>query len=58
VIKGAQCPAVLIEVEFLSNETGESLLKSASFRQKAAVALVEAMLNFKKKMEASEKWSK
>lgn len=46
VLKWAPCPAVLVEVEFITNPGGAARLASSSFRQKVAEALAEAILEF------------
>jgi N-acetylmuramoyl-L-alanine amidase len=46
VIKNAPCPAALVECGFLSNPTEEELLNSASYRQKLAVGISNAVLGY------------
>jgi N-acetylmuramoyl-L-alanine amidase len=46
VLIGAQMPAVLAEVSFLSNTRDEKLLKSDSYRQKLAEALFAGVANY------------
>jgi N-acetylmuramoyl-L-alanine amidase len=43
VLRGARMPAVLIETGFLSNAQEERMLKSASYRQKVAEAVIEGL---------------
>jgi len=44
VIKNAECPAVLVEVEFVSNVPGEKNLRDASYRKRLADAIADAVL--------------
>ena len=44
VIKNAECPAVLVELEFVSNAAGERNLRESSYRKKLADAVAEAVL--------------
>lgn len=44
VIREARCPAVLVEVEFLSNPQGERDMSDANYRQRVAQALSDAVL--------------
>lgn len=46
VIREARCPAVLVEVEFLSNPQGERDMSDSSYRQRVAQALSEAILKY------------
>lgn len=46
VIRRTKCPAILAEIGFHTNPLEEALLKSASFRQKAAEGLAAAILNY------------
>lgn len=58
VLKGAQMPAVLVEVGFLTNKHEESRLKSASFREGIARAIAESILAYKKEYEESYGFSR
>ncbi len=51
VLLGASMPNVLTEVDFLSNRTVLQRLKRASYRQQVAVALFQAIKDFKIKHE-------
>jgi len=51
VLQGAQMPAILIEVAFLSNPTEESLLTSDDFHRRVANGIVEAVRQFKERYE-------
>lgn len=42
VLKGTRCPAVLVELEFVSNPAAERELAQASTRQRLATAIAEA----------------
>ena len=49
VLRGAQSPAVLVEMDFLSNRTRERKLRRTAYRAAIAKALHEAVLTFLKK---------
>lgn len=51
VLIGASMPNVLVEVGFLSNNTEERNLRKASYRQKVAESVYEAILKFKTSRE-------
>jgi N-acetylmuramoyl-L-alanine amidase len=46
VIKKATCPSALVECGFLSNPDEESLLKSASYRDKVAMGIANGVLGY------------
>src|SRR5690606_23394238 len=43
VLRNAQMPAILVELGFMTNKQEESLIKSASYQQKAAEAIAEGV---------------
>lgn len=47
VLKGASCPAVLVECGFLSNIKGESLLGDPLHRERLAKGLADGIIEFK-----------
>lgn len=47
VLKGAQMPAVLVEIGYISNREGEKKLRSSSYRQKMAESIARGILGFK-----------
>ncbi|KAF0242909.1 MAG: hypothetical protein FD180_3664 [Planctomycetota bacterium] len=49
VIKNAPCPAVLVELEFVSNTTGERNLRDDGYRKRLAVAVADAVLQQSRK---------
>ena len=51
VLVGAEMPNVLIELGFLSNRNEEKMLGKASYRQKIANAIFDAVVIFKEKYE-------
>jgi len=51
VLIGASMPNVLVELGFLSNSRDESRLKRASYRQKAAEAIFQALIKYKTRHE-------
>ena len=58
VLKGAQMPAVLIEVGFISNPIEEKNLKDTSYRQAVASAIVKGILNYKNVYESTDGFTK
>ncbi|MFA6350642.1 MAG: N-acetylmuramoyl-L-alanine amidase, partial [Candidatus Omnitrophota bacterium] len=50
VLKGATVPAILIEIGFLSNSAEEKLLRNGSYRQQVAVAIVDGVNQYAKKL--------
>lgn len=52
VLNGAYMPSVLIETAFISNPAEAKLLATSDFQENAAEAIVEALVQFKKKYEA------
>ncbi len=51
VLVGASMPNVLIETGFLSNKYDANLLGKSKYRKKIALAIFEALVNFKNKYE-------
>ncbi len=58
VLKGANMPAVLIEVGFLSNRREESNLKTISFRKKLADAISSSIISYKRQYERTNGFSR
>ncbi len=56
VLRGAQMPAVLIEVGYLSNRNEEIKLKNSYYRQKIAEAIVEGILDYSKDLQLAQAW--
>jgi len=54
VLKGAQMPAVLIEVGFISNPEEEKNLKDPSYRQAVASSIAKGILNYKNVYESTD----
>jgi len=54
VLNGAYMPSVLVEVGFISNTEEEKLLSDKRIRFQQAAALSEAVLKFKKQIEAGQ----
>jgi N-acetylmuramoyl-L-alanine amidase len=52
VLNGAYMPSVLVETAFISNPTEEKLLQQSEFQKRVAEAIMEALVQFKKKYEA------
>ena len=52
-LAGANMPAVLIELGYLSNADEETLLASAEFQNRVALALTEAIAAFRDYLELS-----
>ncbi|WP_453993402.1 cell wall-binding repeat-containing protein [Bacillus nitroreducens] len=51
VLRNAQMPAILVELGFMTNKQEESLIKSASYQQKAAEAIAEGVKQYFKVFE-------
>lgn len=51
VLKGAQMPAVLLEVGYLSNKTEAARLNNSHYRQMLAEAIASGILRYKKEFE-------
>jgi N-acetylmuramoyl-L-alanine amidase len=51
VLNGAYMPSILIETGFISSVPEEKLLSDTSMQKKIAVAIYDAVINFKKKYE-------
>jgi len=51
VLRNTHAPAVIVEVDFLSNRQSERKLKRASYRTEIARAMGRAVVNFRKRME-------
>ena len=51
VLTGVACPAVLVEVAFISNPTEERKLGTAAFQQKVAQAIYDGLADFLRKNE-------
>lgn len=51
VIKWVRCPAVLVEMEFISNTRGERDLGDPQYRKKLADLLARSIMNYSKKRE-------
>ncbi len=46
VLIGAQMPSVLAEISFVTNSSEAALLKQASYRQRIAQALFDAVMKY------------
>ena len=55
VLKGAQMPAVLVEVAFVTNPEEERKLKSAAFREKIIRSMMNAILTFDREAQLRSK---
>ena len=58
VIKWTWCPAVLVEVGFMSNFQTARKLKRADYRQAIAEAIADGIIKFKEKCEKTTGFSK
>ena len=54
VLRGAQMPAVLVEVGFISNSAEEKNLKDDSYRQAVATAIAKGIINYKNVYESTD----
>ncbi len=52
VLVGATCPAVLVELGFLTNPREERLLATAAYRRRLARVLADAVIDFRKQARA------
>ena len=58
VLRGAESPAILVEIGFLSNRREESQLKTSSFRDKIASAIAESIVAYKREYEKTNGFSR
>jgi N-acetylmuramoyl-L-alanine amidase len=58
VLKGAQMPSVLIEVGFISNTDEARKLKDAEYREKIAKAISDGIVDYKKRYESTEAFTR
>ncbi|MFH1422282.1 MAG: N-acetylmuramoyl-L-alanine amidase [Planctomycetota bacterium] len=58
VIKWTRCPAVLVEIGFLTNRATARRLLQDSYRNSVANAIAQGILAFKKKYDATEGFTK
>jgi N-acetylmuramoyl-L-alanine amidase len=54
VLRGARCPAVLVEAGFLSNSKEATLLNTASYRDHIAEGIAQGILTYLVRAEASQ----
>jgi N-acetylmuramoyl-L-alanine amidase len=54
VLIGAQMPSVLAEVSFITNKTESSLLGKATYRQRIAQALFDAVMRYQRSLKTSK----
>lgn len=55
VLRGAQMPAVLVELGFLTNRKEERLLLNESYRRKLSGAIAKSILEYDRKQQAEQK---
>lgn len=55
VLRGASCPAVLVESGYLSNETEAKKLATPQYRQRVAEALVDGIKDYATALEAARR---
>ncbi len=53
VLKWTECPAVLVETGYISNEGDEGRLVDPQYREEMAVAIARAILRYKKEFDAT-----
>ena len=58
VLKGAEMPAVLVELSYLSNKWDEKNLKKSSYKQKLAEGIVAGIMSFKNEYERTNGFSR
>lgn len=54
LMRGVECPAVLVEAVFLSNETEGKLAATTDYRQRMAGAIAEGIVAYAKRIEAAQ----
>lgn len=54
VLRGAQIPAVLVEVGFLSNQNEERMLKNSNYREKLSQSIMEGIRNYARDTRLAE----
>lgn len=55
VLRGASCPAVLVESGYLSNETEAKKLATPQYRQKIAEALLDGIKDYATALDAARR---
>ncbi|MBI5368467.1 MAG: N-acetylmuramoyl-L-alanine amidase [Planctomycetes bacterium] len=55
VLRWSHCPAILVEMEYVSNATGEAALARSEYRQEIARAIAAGILGFKRKFDARDR---
>ena len=58
VLKGAQMPAVLVEMGYISNNREEEKLRTDSYREKVAKAIAKAVFSYKDEYEKTNGFTK
>jgi N-acetylmuramoyl-L-alanine amidase len=51
VLIGATMPSVLVEISFLTNRDEAALLRSDSYRQQVAQALLDGIMNYQRALK-------
>ena len=54
VLKWTECPAVLVELAYLSNRTDERRLRDPVYRTRIADAIVQGVFDYKKEFESTD----
>ena len=58
VVKWTRCPAVLVEVGFMTHRMTAAKLKTEAYRRKIAHGIAEGILEFKKEYDATRGFTK
>ena len=58
VLKWTECPAVLVELAYLSNRTDERRLRDPIYRTRIADAIVQGLIGYKNEFESTDGYTK
>lgn len=58
VLRWAHCPAILIEMEYVTNPTGEAALARPEYRQQIAQAIAHGILSFRRKFSGQDRFNR
>ena len=54
VLKWTECPAVLVEMGYITNRDDEALLRDSEYRQNLAHSIAKGILNYKDEFERTD----
>lgn len=58
VLRWSECPAVLVEMGYLTNREDEARLKDPNYRERLAAAIVRGLMNYKAEFERTDGYSR